>query len=81
MIAQMTADVLPRFLELGIAGAMLYWFSQDFSKRMRAVEVSVDRQAKANLLSLIATSHLDNSIKEQATALMAEITDKEAKNR
>lgn len=81
MLAQVTTELAPRLLELGVAASMLYWFSQDFSKRMRAVEVSVDRQAKANLLSLIATSHLDNSIKEQATALLAEITDKEAKNK
>lgn len=81
MLAQLSSDLAPRLLELGVAGLMLYWFTQDSSKRLRAVEASVDRQAKANLLSLIATSHLDKSIKDQATALMAEITDKESRNK
>lgn len=79
MLAQLTSDLAPRLLELGVAGLMLYWFTQDSSKRLRAVEASVDRQAKASLLSLIATSHLDKSIKDQATALLTEITDKEKK--
>lgn len=67
----------PVLLQSGLAGAMLLWFALENSKRMKAMEASVDRLAKVGLLQLISIGHLDKSIKDPANALYDELRAKE----
>lgn len=55
---------------------MLLWFSLDMSKRIRALEKSTDRQAKSNLLQIIALGQLDGTVRDQAEALLRELEEK-----
>lgn len=80
-LAQIATELTPRLIELGIAGAMLYWFAQDFTKRMRAVEESTDRLAKAILVSTLAMNHLDKAIKEPAQSLLDELNEKQSRKK
>lgn len=59
---------------------MLYWFATQNNQRMRAVESSIDRSAKASLLLLVSLGHLDAVIKDQAGKLLSEIDDKQKAN-
>lgn len=80
--------------QLGISGAMLYWFAirmerrhdaRDLTDDARAqrqvqalgtLEKSVDRQAKAQLLTILSLGQLDQPIKNQAQVLLDEIKQK-----
>jgi hypothetical protein len=72
---------------LGVAGLMLYWFAIRMEKihettrvengqRLVALEKSVDRQAKAQLLALVSLGQLDMTVKDQAQQLLDEINNK-----
>lgn len=79
MLAQLATEYAPALLQVGVAGAMLLWFSLDNSKRMRAMETSVDRMAKASLLQIISVGHLNSAVTDQAKELLDQIKEKERK--
>lgn len=63
--------------QFGIAGYMLYWFSNKVEARMKAMEAAVDRMAKAALLQILSFEQHESTIKAQAKAMLSEIENKQ----
>lgn len=75
--AEIAAEFGPSLLQTGLAGAMLLWFATQNNYRMRSLEKSSDRQAKASLLQILSIGNLDATIRAQAKELLGEIENKE----
>lgn len=73
-------EILPIVAKDGIAVAVLLWFMFRQEKRSRALEVAVDRMAKASLLQLISVDELKDGIREQAQQLLDEIDTNEKRS-
>lgn len=63
---------IQKLLEYGLAGLMLYWFSMRAEKRLKNLEISQDRSARASALLTVALD-VSGVITEQARAIIAEI--------
>jgi len=66
---------LQKLLELGVAGAMLYWFAIRSEVRQKNVEISVDRNARATALLVVALD-VSKAATMQAHTIIEEIDDK-----
>jgi len=71
------------FAELGIAGAMLYWFAIRNERKVDILGAKMDdntwatvMMAKTQLISLVALGQLDSAVRKQAEGLLDEITQK-----
>lgn len=86
LIAQIPEGISPvvrAFLELGIAGAMLYWFAMRNETKVDVLGTKMDdntwatvMMAKTQLISLVALGQLDSTVKRQAEGLLQEISRK-----
>lgn len=56
---------------------MLYWLTSRVEVRMKAMEASVDRMAKAALLQILSFEQHETTIKAQAKAMLGELEDKQ----
>ena len=68
-------------LQAGVAGAVLAWFMLRAEKRfdmyedrILRVEHALDRLTRAQMLTLLARSDVDEPIKDQARAVLAELS-------
>lgn len=71
------------FMELGVAGAMLYWFAMRNETKVDILGSKMDdntwatvMMAKTQLISLVALGQLDSAVRKQAEGLLNEITQK-----
>lgn len=76
LLAQMAGEFAPVLLQTGLAGAMLLWFALDNSKRMKALEKSIDRLAKSTLLQMVGMGLLNSTVRNQAQELLDEVNQK-----
>lgn len=77
LLAQVTTDWLAPLTQMGVAGGMLIWFATRVESRMKGMEASVDRMAKAGLLQILSYEKNHNSfLKEQASVMLDEINRK-----
>lgn len=75
-IAQIAGEFAPVLLQTGLAGAMLLWFTLDNSRRMKALERSIDRLAKSTLLQMVGMGLLNSTVRTQAQELLDEVNAK-----
>ena len=64
------------FVQIGVAGGVLLWFMIRNENRMKSMEFSVDRMAKAQLLVLIANDAATALAKQHAQAMITELDQK-----
>ena len=77
VIAQIAVDWWAPITQLGVAGAMLYWLTVRVESRMKGMETSVDRMAKASLLQILSYEKNHNTfLKDQASVMLEEINRK-----
>lgn len=76
VLAQVAAEWTAPLTQLGVAGGMLIWFATRVESRMKAMEASVDRMAKAALLQILSFEQHGSTIKTQANAMLNEIENK-----
>lgn len=81
LLAQMDTTFWAPFAQVGISGVMLLWFMKLVESRMRSLEMSLDRGAKANLLLVLAYEKNEGTIRAQVNELLAELQAKEAQDR
>jgi len=60
-------------VNLGVAGYMLYWFSTRMEQRLGQMERSIDRQARAQLLTLAASPEATTPLRVEAQRMIAEL--------
>jgi hypothetical protein len=81
LLAQIVAsEWFAPLTQFGIGGGMLIWFATRVEARMKSMEVSVDRMARASVLQVLAfklNSAAGADILEQAKAILAEIEEKQ----
>ncbi len=81
LIAQVVAsDWFAPLTQFGVAGGMLIWFSTRVEARMKSMETSVDRMARAAVLQVLAfklNSPAGLDIQDQAKNILAELEDKQ----
>lgn len=81
LLAQVVvSDWFAPLTQFGVAGGMLIWFSTRVEARMKSMEVSVDRMARAAVLQVLAfklNSAAGLDIQEQAKALLSELEEKQ----
>lgn len=63
---------IQKALEYGLAGLMLYWFSMRAEKRLKNVEISLDRSARASSLLTVALD-VSGVITDQARDIITKI--------
>lgn len=80
LLAQMAGEFAPVLLQTGLAGAMLLWFALDNSKRMKALEKSIDRLAKSTLLQMVGMGLLNSTVRNQAQELLDEVNQKKTED-
>lgn len=73
MLAQLPVELWPRFVELGIAGAMLGWFALRMEKIISANTAATVLMAKSQMLTLMSLRHLDAGVREQVEGHIKEI--------
>lgn len=61
-------------LQAGVAGVVLAWFMLRAERRIDRVESALDRLTRAQMLTLIARADVEEMVKEQARAVLAELT-------
>ena len=64
------------FVQIGVAGGVLLWFMIRNENRMKSMEYSLDRMAKAQLLVLIANDAATALAKQHAAAMITELDQK-----
>ena len=68
----MESVIVQVLIQSGVPGILLWWFMQRAENRMDRIERALDRQTKAQLLTIVDKPH-DEQVREQARALLAEI--------
>lgn len=77
ILAQIAADWGGTIAQFGVAGSMLFWFATRVESRMKAMETSIDRMAKAAILQILSYERHETTIGIQAKSMLAEIDRKE----
>lgn len=57
----------------GAIGVVLLWFMLRMEPRMRGIEASIDRIARALMIAVIALRGVDRAIAEQAQEIVNEV--------
>ena len=66
--------------QFGVAGGMLVWFSTRVEARMKSMETSVDRMARAAVLQILAFKMNEKAglaIQERAQEILTELDEKQ----
>lgn len=63
-------------VQVGVAGGVLVWFMWRNEPRLRGIEASIDRLAKAVLINTLALPHVLDVTKDQVKILINEIDKK-----
>lgn len=67
------AGWLQVFVNLGVAGYMLFWFSTRMEQRLGRMEQTIDRLARAELMTLANQPEVSTPLKAEARRLVEEI--------
>lgn len=73
MASQITSDWMMALANVGVAGIMLVWFATRVEARMKAIENSTNRTARAILVLVISMKSSNEAIRVEATAILKEI--------
>lgn len=65
--------LLQVFASAGVAGVVLLWFMTRSEKRLDRLEQALDRLARAQMLTLLARPDVEEVIKAQVRAILAEM--------
>ena len=72
LLAQVSPEWWAPVTQLGVAGSMLIWFATRVESRMKSLETSVDRMAKAALFQILSGSN-HPAVNNQAESMIKEI--------
>lgn len=76
LLAQISPDLWPRLLELGVAGPLIYWIAVRLERAVQANTTASILMAKSQMLTLISLRHLDGGVREQAMGHLRDIEKK-----
>lgn len=60
-------------VNMGAIGIVLGWFMLRAEPRLRAIEASIDRVARALMVAVLSMKSCDASLKEQAQSIINEV--------